>query len=60
MHSYFSFGLENLVGESRAFINFDKHLINHDVAELLDKNKVTIEILETVIPDGGFLGKLKS
>jgi EAL and modified HD-GYP domain-containing signal transduction protein len=59
MHSYFSFGLENLVGESRAFINFDKHLINHDVAELLDPKKVTIEILETVIPDRAFLGKLE-
>ena len=59
MHSYFSFGLDKLVGESKAFINFDKHLINHDVAELLDHKKVTIEILETVIPDGAFLKKLK-
>lgn len=60
MNSYFSFGLNNLVGESRAFINFDKQLINHDVAELLNKNNVVIEILETVVPDKMFMSKLRN
>lgn len=59
MNSYFSFGLDNLVGDKRAFINFDKHLINHDVANLLNKNKVVIEILETVVPDDVFRRKIE-
>lgn len=59
MNSYLSFGLENLVGDAKAFINFDRELINHDVPELLDKNKVIIEILETVVPDALFKSKIK-
>lgn len=59
LNSFFNFGIENLVGQNRAFINFDKHLINHGVAELLNKDIVTVEILETVTPDPMFLKKLR-
>jgi EAL and modified HD-GYP domain-containing signal transduction protein len=59
LNSFFSFGIDHLVGDTRAFINFDKHLINHGVAELLNKDIVTIEILETVTPDQKFLKNLK-
>jgi EAL and modified HD-GYP domain-containing signal transduction protein len=58
MHSYFSFGLNNLVGDSKAFINFDKNLIGHDVAQLLNHDQVVIELLETVVPDPAFLKKI--
>ncbi|WP_233067077.1 EAL and HDOD domain-containing protein, partial [Sphaerochaeta sp. S2] len=59
LNSFFNFGIDKLVGDSRAFINFDKHLINHGVAELLNKDKVTIEILESVEPDDRFLKELR-
>lgn len=59
INSFFNFGIENLVGDARAFINFDKHLINHGVAELLNKDSVTIEILETVEPDHQFMRNIK-
>ncbi|WFD10319.1 EAL and HDOD domain-containing protein [Tepidibacter hydrothermalis] len=59
VNSYFNFGINNLVGESKVFINFDSHLIKSDIAELLNKDKVVIEILETVEPDKKLLRKIK-
>lgn len=59
LNSYLSFGIENLVDESKAFINFDAHLIQSGVAELLNKDKVIIEILETVIPNAVLMEKLR-
>lgn len=59
MNSYYSFGIENLVGESKAFINFDKHLIEMGVPELLNSERVTVEILETVKPGVKFIKKVK-
>lgn len=59
VNSYFNFGINNLVGESKVFINFDSHLIKSDIAELLNKNRVVIEILETVKPDKKLLKKIK-
>lgn len=59
LNSFYAFGIENLVGDSKAFINFDKHLIKMGVPELLDRDRVTIEILETVNPDPQFIKKLK-
>lgn len=59
INSYFNFGINNLVGDSKVFINFDSHLIKSRIAELLNKDKVVIEILETVEPDKKLLKKLK-
>jgi EAL and modified HD-GYP domain-containing signal transduction protein len=58
LNSYFTFGMDNLIGKNKAFINFDKHLIMHDVAQLLDQKSVVVEILETVEPDQAFIDKL--
>ncbi|MGB3368469.1 MAG: EAL domain-containing protein [Acidaminobacteraceae bacterium] len=58
-NSYFNFGINNLVGKSKAFINFDSHLIGAGIAELLDKDKVVIEILETVKPTPKLIRNLK-
>lgn len=59
MNSYFSFGLENLIGEEKAFINFDKHLIDADIPKLLNKDSVVIELLEDIVPDEAFINKIK-
>jgi len=58
LNSYFTFGMDNLIGKTKAFINFDKHLIMHDVAELLDQRTVVVEILENVKPDQAFIDRL--
>lgn len=59
MNSYFTFGIENLTGEHKAFINFDKHLIESEIPLLLDKNKIVVEMLEDIVPDRGFLQKIE-
>lgn len=58
MNSYFNFGLDNLIGDTKAFVNFDKHLIEMGIPELLDKERVFVEILETVVPDKKLIKKL--
>lgn len=59
MNSYYTFGIEKLVGEGKAFINFDKHLILSEIPLLLDKNKIVVELLEDIIPDQEFVKKVK-
>lgn len=59
MNSYFNFGLDNLVGDEKAFINFDKDLIKQDIPELLDPTKVVVELLEDIVPDKEFIYKVK-
>ena len=58
-NAYLTFGIENLIGDNVAYINFDKKLINLGVVELLNKESTVIEILETVVPDKKFIAKLK-
>ncbi len=58
-NSYFTMGINNLIEDKRAFINFDKVLINNSIPLLLDKNNVVVEILETVVPDAEFIIKVK-
>jgi c-di-GMP-related signal transduction protein len=59
MNSYYTFGIETLVGESRAFINFDKHLINAEIPMLLNKEKIVVELLEDIIPDRDFMRQIR-
>jgi len=58
-NSYLSFGLNNLVEGKLAFVNFDKHLILSGVPELLDKERVVIELLETIVPNSQLIEKVK-
>jgi EAL and modified HD-GYP domain-containing signal transduction protein len=59
-NSYLTFGIENLVDAGYAFLNFDDYLINYGVVELLDKENVIIEILESVVPTKRLINKIKS
>ena len=58
MNSYYTFGIDNLVGDGKAFINFDKHLIESEIPMLLDNSKIVVELLEDIVPNGRFLAKL--
>lgn len=58
-NSFLTFGIQRLVEGKKAFVNFDKHLIISGVAELLDKDQVVIELLETIVPNEQFIQKLK-
>lgn len=59
MNSYISFGINNLVGDAKAFVNFGKALIDSDIPLLLDSNRVVVELLEDIVPDRLFIEKVK-
>jgi len=53
-------GLSNVIGNKKAFINFDEHLIQNDVVNILPKDRVVLEVLENVVVDDFVLAQLKS
>lgn len=57
-NSYINIGMENLIEDKIAFINFDETLINNEIPTMLDKFKVVIEVLENVVPDRQILSNL--
>lgn len=59
MNSFMNFGITNLVGQHKAFLNFEKALVMNDIPLLLAKENVVIELLEDVIPDNSFMHKIK-
>jgi len=54
-NSLLTIGLEHLVGEKRAFVNFGRKLLVDGYAQLLPKGAVVIEILEDIEPDAEVL-----
>jgi len=58
-NSFVEIGIDELTGGKRAFINFTRNLLLHEITGLLPKDIVTIEILEDVIPDREVLAACK-
>lgn len=59
LNSYLSFGMNLLTDSKKGFINFGPNLILDDIPKLLSKDKVVIELLESVKPDQPLVKKLK-
>ena len=49
--SLLDFGIERVTGEMRAFVNFSRDLLLGGYWELFGREKVVIELLETIEPD---------
>ncbi|PKM50633.1 MAG: hypothetical protein CVV02_10115 [Firmicutes bacterium HGW-Firmicutes-7] len=58
MNTYYSFGIDYLISNQLAFINFSKALVENDIPLLLDEKNVVIELLENIKPDHHLLNKL--
>ncbi len=43
-----NFGIQNLLGEHRGFINLDHELLMSDVLEILPKDQIVLELLESL------------
>lgn len=54
-----TFGLDDIVGEKIAFINFNEDFLLKDTQSFLPKRKVVIEVLETVHPTPEIKKQLK-
>ncbi|RJF98337.1 EAL and HDOD domain-containing protein [Noviherbaspirillum saxi] len=52
-------GLSNVIGSQLGFINVDADLLNSDVIHFLPKNKVVLEILETVLATKSLLARVE-
>lgn len=59
-NSYLNVGLNQLVGDHWAFMNFEKELVMKDIPQILDRSNVVIELLEDVVPDKAFMDKIKA
>src|SRR2546422_5410963 len=58
VNTFTEIGLDELVGRHLAFINFDRNLILGGYCECLPRERVVLEILETIQPDAPFVQKL--
>jgi EAL and modified HD-GYP domain-containing signal transduction protein len=59
-NSYLNIGLERLVGDRCAFINFGRQLLLDGYAEMLPKDSVVVEILEDIEPDTAVVDACKA
>lgn len=60
MNVFNNIGLNNVIGNKKAFINFDKYFLQNDILNILPKDRVVLEILEDVVVDAELLTQLKS
>lgn len=58
-NSIMLFGLENLTRGKKAFINFTRKMLDDEVATLLPRESIVVEILEDVEPDEQMLSACK-
>jgi c-di-GMP-related signal transduction protein len=58
-HMLNEFGLESVLGRYKGFINLDTQMIMSDTIELLPKDRVVLEILETVNIDSRVVERLE-
>lgn len=60
MNVFNNIGLSNLIGNKKAFINFDAYFLQNDIINILPKDRVVLEILENVVVDANLFTQLKS
>jgi EAL and modified HD-GYP domain-containing signal transduction protein len=59
MNTFLEIGLEQIVGEHLAFINFTRNLIVKKFCEVLPSDRVVLEVLEDVAADADVVDALK-
>jgi c-di-GMP-related signal transduction protein len=59
-NAFLTIGLERLVGERRAFINFDRNMLTRGLVELLPRANLVVELLEQITPDEEVLASCRS
>ena len=58
--SLFESGIDQIVDDKRAFINFDASFINSDFPELIESHRLIIEVLEDVNVDNQLIDRIKA
>lgn len=55
----FESGIDQIVDDKRAFVNFDAAFINSDLPELIESHRLIIEVLEDVEVDDDLINRIK-
>ena len=55
----FESGIDRLVDDKMAFINFDEEILRSDMSELIDPRRLVIEVLEDVVVSDDLINRLK-
>ncbi len=55
----FETGINQIVDDKIAFINFNKELLYTDVVELIEADRLVIEVLEDVVADDSLISRIK-
>lgn len=55
----FEQGIDKIVGNAKAFVNFDYEFLMSETIELIDPDTLVIESLETVVADDAIIERLK-
>jgi EAL and modified HD-GYP domain-containing signal transduction protein len=58
VNTFMDIGLNEVVGKNLAFINFERNLILGSYCESLPRERVVLEVLESVTPDTALIEKL--
>src|SRR4026209_1664054 len=58
VNTFMEIGLDEMVGNHLAFINFDRDLIMGNYWKSLPRERVVLELLETIKPDRAMIKKL--
>lgn len=59
-HTLLTIGFNDVIDKGRAFFNFTSDLIEQNLPNIFDKDKVVIEVLENVKPKKSILDKMKT
>ncbi|MBF4692870.1 EAL and HDOD domain-containing protein [Fusibacter ferrireducens] len=55
----YELGFSQIIDDKRAFVNFDADFLMRDISELIEPNKLIIEILENVVVDDLLVERIK-
>lgn len=59
INSYLTTDFEAFSGGKKIFINFTKHLVMNGSPTVFPKDSLVVELLETIEPDGPFMGRCR-
>lgn len=55
----FESGIEEIIGSRCAFVNFDANFLHSDMPEIIDSDRLIIEVLEDVVVDDALIERIK-
>src|SRR5699024_8778082 len=59
INTFLTVGIDEVVGQTKSFVNFSEKLLSHDIMDQIDPDYVVIEILEDTKVTLSFIQKLK-